>query len=102
MISLRQAGAAGIARLRAGFRRAAVARAWQRVFGGDDGKIVLRDLLRRAGVLRTGFDLRPGMTEWNEGRRSLALEILRILNLDERDFARMTEDITDEDRHLAE
>jgi hypothetical protein len=91
-----------ITRLRGRVRRAALGRAYQRVFAGDDGKLVLRDLLRRAGALRTSFDLRPGMTEWNEGRRSLALEILRELNLDERDFARMTKEITDEDRHLAE
>jgi hypothetical protein len=91
-----------IARLRGQFRRVTVARAYQSVFGSDPGEMVLHDIMRRAGVLRTSFDLRPGMTEWNEGRRSLALEILRELNLDERDFARMTEDMTDEDRHLAE
>lgn len=81
------------------FRRVATARAYRRVFAGDDGELVLHDLVRRGGVLRTPFDLRPGLTEWNAGRASLVLEIFKELNLNERDFERMARDITDADRN---
>lgn len=98
MIQFGAAASRVIARAKGRWRRVMVARAYRRVFADDDGTLVLHDLMRRGGVLRVGFDLRPGMTEWNEGRRSLALEILRLINLTERDFARMTEEMTDDER----
>lgn len=91
-----------IERARLRFRRVAVALAYKRVFGGEDGELVLHDIMRRGGVLRTGFDVRPGLTAFNEGRRSLALEIVRELALNEKDFERMARDIHNADQQSDE
>lgn len=97
-----QLGAGTFTKLSGVFRRMAVARAYGATFDTEMGRVVLDDILRRAGVLRTSFDVRPGMTEWQEGRRSMALEILRQINMDERDFARLTADMTEDDRVSAD
>lgn len=67
-------------------RKRRLADAYQRVFGSDDGRMVLTDLLRHGGLLETSHE--PGdpcTTAFNEGRRSMACEILAQLRWSEAD-----------------
>jgi len=50
-------------------------RAYKRVFETEDGKTVLADLEKRGCFTRSTFSTDPGRTEFNEGRRSLALHV---------------------------
>ena len=50
------------------------------VFSSDNGKIVLADIAQR-GLLHTmSFTGAPSGTDFNEGKRALALEIIHLLN----------------------
>jgi hypothetical protein len=50
--------------------------AYQRVFSGEDGKIVLDDLMNFCGVDRPSFDVNNvNVTFLNEGARSVGLRI---------------------------
>ena len=52
------------------------------VFEGEAGKAVLADIEARAYVRDTSFTPDPQRTAFNEGRRSLALHIRRMLDGD--------------------
>jgi len=51
-----------------------------RVFEGEAGKAVLADIEARAYVRDTSFNPDPQRAAFNEGRRSLALHIRRMLD----------------------
>lgn len=53
-----------------------------RTFEGEAGQAVLEDLEARAFVRDTSFAADPQRTAFNEGRRSLALHIRRMLDRD--------------------
>jgi hypothetical protein len=53
---------------------------YARAFAGEAGRAVLADLEGRAFVRATSFDPDPQRAAFNEGRRSLALHILRMLD----------------------
>lgn len=53
---------------------------YRRVFSTPDGIEVKNDILNRCFAFATTFDANPIMAARNEGRRSVALEILEILN----------------------
>ena len=63
---------------------AALVSAYREVFGGERGKVVLADILRRGGLMARTFA--PGEPEsaaiFREGRRSLALELVEMVNRD--------------------
>ena len=56
---------------------------YQQVFGTESGKAVLHDLMKRGGCLSTSMHADSHMTAYNEGRRSLVLEILSRLRMTE-------------------
>jgi hypothetical protein len=58
-------------------RRIALVKAYKEVFGSIDGQVVLKDLVRSAGIL----EAEPG--KFAAGRRSIVLEILQNLRFDE-------------------
>ncbi|MGE4551763.1 MAG: hypothetical protein AB7D57_01545 [Desulfovibrionaceae bacterium] len=58
--------------------REALRRSYRRVFAGPEGTRVLEDLARRGFVRATTFHPEPGRAAFNEGRRSLALEVLGL------------------------
>lgn len=78
-------------------RQLARLRAYQAFFATPTGKLVIEDILERGGLFATSFDLRDGMTAFNEGKRALALEILKNARLTERDFQRFIEQRTADD-----
>ena len=58
--------------------------AYHRVFTSPEGEIVLRDLLKRGGLLQVSAVAGdPHMTHYNDGRRSIVLEIVHQLRWSE-------------------
>jgi hypothetical protein len=58
----------------------ALRQCYQRCFEGEAGQAVLDDLEARAFVRGTSFSPDPQRAAFNEGRRSLALHIRRMLD----------------------
>lgn len=52
------------------------------IFNGEKGKIVLRDLLRNCGFFTGTFNADHAHMAFEEGRRSVIMDILRILQID--------------------
>ncbi len=77
--------------------RARVSEAYKRVFDTPDGKRVLADILERGMVLQTSIVAgAPDMTQANEGRRQLALEIVEQLRWNPMDVLALAEARADE------
>jgi len=64
---------------------------YHRVFGTEDGKAVLKDLLKRCYVNYTTVDNDPYKTYFNEGRRSIYAYINNLLN---RELKEILEELT--------
>ena len=54
--------------------------AYARTFAGESGALVLADLARQGFLHETSFSGDPQRAAFNEGRRSLALHIRRMVN----------------------
>jgi len=65
--------------------------AYQRLFDSIDGKKVLRDLMKGCHFFDTTFTGDATETAYREGERSVVLRILKILNLDPREFDKIME-----------
>lgn len=57
-------------------------RAYRRLFDCPDGRAVLADIRLRGGTDRVSFCHDPHRTAFNEGRRSMALHVERMLDED--------------------
>ena len=53
---------------------------YHRLFGGEDGQAVLEDLKKRCFVDVTTYDPDPTKMGMNEGRRSIYVYIMNLLN----------------------
>lgn len=53
--------------------------AYQHVFAGPLGEVVLNDLLNTCGVKRTSFSQDNGVMAFNEGMRNIGLHIQAML-----------------------
>lgn len=53
--------------------------AYVRAFAGEAGQLVLADIARQGFLRETSFSPDPGRAAFNEGRRSLALYIGRMI-----------------------
>lgn len=63
------------------------------VFGSPDGRLVLLDILRDAGIMSTAFDPSvPGQTEVNLGKQLLGLGILQKLRWTESDLLALSQE----------
>lgn len=71
-------------------RRLALSRTYRNVFGSLDGKFVLVDLIKRAGLL----EAEPG--KFAAGRRSIVLEIMTELRFDEKRLLEMSQEQVDD------
>jgi hypothetical protein len=66
--------------------------AYQRLFGTDDGKIVLNHLIKHGFVLQSTFvEGDPHKTSLNEGSRRLVLSIMRKANMSPQDLIQALE-----------
>jgi len=74
------------------FDRADLARAYRDTFSSPQGQIVLRHLITTCGVLQPTYVRGDSHdTAHNEGRRDVAVGILRMLNTDPEALADMME-----------
>jgi hypothetical protein len=76
-------------------KRKELAHAYQRTFDTPHGQMVLRDLLRKGGILETSHE--PGdayTTAWRDGRRSLALELVEALRWTEGELVALAQEQT--------
>ncbi len=62
--------------------QAALAQAYRHTFATEQGRVVLADLLRRAGLMQSSFSGDPLETAYREGRRRLGLEVVEAINRD--------------------
>lgn len=70
---------------------------YRRVFGGEPGQRVLRDLMRRHFVLSsTQIPGDSHESAFNEGRRAVVLDVLAALRADEEQLRQLNEGISDE------
>lgn len=84
-------------------QREALRVAYQNTFSSEEGQMVLHDLIARHGVFRAQYPgglhgAADGMTmaisnAWYEGRRSVALEILGILQTTQNEAVRLLEEM---------
>lgn len=63
-------------------RQVILAKAYQNTFGQGDGRLVLIDLIGKAGLLSIGHNEEAGREHYENGRRSMVAEILRQLRVD--------------------
>jgi hypothetical protein len=70
-----------------------LANAYKFVFDCDEGKIVLEDLMRKCHVLNSQFVNDPYAMAYDQGKRQVALDILRILNFDIGKFRKRIEEM---------
>ena len=64
---------------------------YRRVFDSADGKLVLADLKKRCCIATTTYSPEPGQWGINEGRRSI---YMYIVNMIEKDLKQIIEDLT--------
>jgi hypothetical protein len=70
-----------------------LANAYKFVFDCDEGKIVLEDLIRKCHVLNSQFINDPYAMAYDQGKRQVALDILRILDFDISKFRKRIEEM---------
>lgn len=63
-------------------RQLATIQLFQRVFSSPEGHEVLHEILRRAGVFAQSFDEDSNKFYHREGKRSLGLEIMSVMQID--------------------
>lgn len=73
-------------------RQVAIGKAYQTTFGAGDGRVVLIDLMRRAGMLEAS----PSDGLYETGRRSMMVEIMSILRYDYAKLLALAEERVDE------
>jgi len=64
-------------------RQVAIAIAYKNLFESPDGRLVLTDLMHKAGLLHAVHEEIPGQNDYNNGRRSLVLDIMKQLRFNE-------------------
>lgn len=65
-----------------GKRTVALAIDYKRTFQSEHGERVLRHLMKRFGILNSTMTDNPYLTAFNEGQRSVVIEIIRKLKID--------------------
>ncbi len=66
---------------------------YRRVFDTEDGRAVLKDLEKRCFIKSTTYDDNHGRMSFNEGRRSIYVHIINLL---EKDLKEILEELTKE------
>ena len=63
-------------------RQVGIGKALQRVFDSPDGKMALVYLMQKGGLLHAAHEEVPGLNDYNNGRRSVVLELMADLRYD--------------------
>jgi hypothetical protein len=74
-------------------RKLARARDYRNVFGTKQGERVLADLIREHGLLDHCIEENPYQTYRKLGERNVLIRILKLLNVDEREFIKRIENL---------
>lgn len=74
--------------------------AYRELFTSEQGQEVLTDLMRAAHFLNTTVGSTPYETYFNEGRRSLLLQIVETAKLDTEQMQKLTQKLEDENLYL--
>jgi len=73
---------------------------YKKAFSGPDGETVLKDLLVSTGFDTTTFVAHdPYSSAYNEGRRSIVLQILRMVDIDPKRYRQLYE-ITEDEKEI--
>ncbi|HWK44919.1 MAG TPA: hypothetical protein VNT30_09370 [Stellaceae bacterium] len=82
-----------MARVTAWRRRVSIRTTYHRVFETPDGARVLEDMLKGGGMLERSFvPGDPYATAFNEGRRSVMIDVLRLLSWTEGALSKLSDD----------
>lgn len=71
-------------------RRLVTVHAYRRVFRTEDGKRVLADIGKLAGLDEDGFDPDASQMAYKAGQRSVALKIARLLQMTREELSELT------------
>lgn len=78
-------------------RRGALASAYTTVYRMPEGKMIIDDLLRKAGLLEVSHVIGdPSTTAFRDGRRSMGLEILDAMRWTEGELVKLAQEQTAE------
>lgn len=66
------------------------------IFGTDEGQRVLKDLMQRTHMFGTTFDGNPHAMAYNEGRRSVVLHIMKMLEVNPEQYRHLYGESIDE------
>lgn len=80
--------------------QAALFSRYSAVFNSEDGKVVLNDLMRTFSILDSTFDSDPHVHAYNEGARSVVMRILKTINTDPEQFARIVKGQLEKDYEI--
>lgn len=69
---------------------------FKRVFSGPDGEAALRHLIKQCHGLESVFHDNPQRMAFMEGKRSVVMDIIQILQIDEKKYMEILEDSRDE------
>lgn len=72
--------------------------AYREFFTSESGEEILSDLMRATNFLTTTMGTTPYETYFNEGRRSLLLQIIQTAKLDNKQINRLMDKIHKEDQ----
>lgn len=67
--------------------------AYKKFFTSEDGKLILKDLIRSTKFFDTTFHTDQSVMAFEEGQRALVLRILRSTKVKQEDIERMFEDM---------
>lgn len=79
----------------------ALIRMYQDIFSTKQGEKVLHDIIKDCGVISSAFTSDPYVISYNEGRRSVALQIMQKLKIDTEQLLKTITEI-DKERDLYE
>lgn len=78
-------------------RRSALASAYTTLYRMPEGKMVIDDLLRKAGLLEVSHVIGdPSTTAFRDGRRSMGLEVLDAMRWTEGELVKLAQEQTAE------
>jgi len=77
-------------------KRADAIQRYKKVFGSPDGEEVIKDLIKSCGILNPLFSSDPIIMSYNEGRRSVILDIINLLDFDEKRIYDLTRQVQKE------
>lgn len=75
------------------FNKRRLRKAYVDLFASEDGQLVLHDLMRSSGVLKSVFvPGKPDVTIFKQGEQNIVLRILALANYKESDMNTLVED----------